>query len=123
MKLIYMTIGWISLGLGVAGVALPVLPTVPFLLLTSFCFARGSERFSNWLHQTKIYQNHVQEIVETKSMTLQKKLTILLPVSAMLIGIIAITPSLHLRIFLMVLIVIKYLYFFKCIKTVKKNAV
>lgn len=46
--------GITSLGLGMIGVVLPLLPTVPFLLLATFCFARSSQPLHDWLvnHRT-----------------------------------------------------------------------
>lgn len=49
MKIIWATLGFLSLGLGLIGVVLPLLPTVPFILLAAFFFARSSERLHGWL--------------------------------------------------------------------------
>jgi uncharacterized membrane protein YbaN (DUF454 family) len=42
MKAVYLLVGFLTAGLGLVGVALPLLPTVPFFILAAFCFARSS---------------------------------------------------------------------------------
>lgn len=49
MRIIWIIGGLTSLGLAFVGVFLPLLPTVPFLLLAAFCFARSSEQLHHWL--------------------------------------------------------------------------
>jgi hypothetical protein len=45
----YLSVGWTSLALAIIGVALPLVPTTPFLLLAAFAFARGSRDLHVWL--------------------------------------------------------------------------
>lgn len=47
--------GWLSLALGVIGIALPLLPTTPFVLLAGVCFAQSSPRFHRWLLANKTF--------------------------------------------------------------------
>jgi len=48
---LWLMLGHAALVLGVIGIFLPVMPTVPFLLLASICYGRGSKKFEAWLLQ------------------------------------------------------------------------
>lgn len=55
MRPIWFLGGALSLILGIIGIPVPGLPTVPLLLLAAFCFARSSERAHRWLvHHPKL---------------------------------------------------------------------
>lgn len=119
IKLLWLMIGIVSMVLGAIGVVLPVLPTTPFLLLASFCFAKGSDRFHKWFIGTKLYKKHLESFVTSRSMTLKTKLCILLPASAMLILAMFAMSNIYGRVFIVFLIIFKYIYFFTRIETVK----
>lgn len=55
MKLIYLIIGWIALILGIIGAFLPIMPTVPFLIVALWGFSKSSEKFHSWLYNHKTY--------------------------------------------------------------------
>ncbi|WP_434296900.1 YbaN family protein [Clostridium sporogenes] len=118
-RVLLLIIGFISLGLGVIGVFLPILPTVPFLLLSSFCFIKSSKRISIWFENTNIYKKHVRSFKENKAMTLKTKLSILIPVYVMLITLFFMKDILAMRIVIVVLLVVKTIVFIK-IKTLKE---
>jgi uncharacterized membrane protein YbaN (DUF454 family) len=106
IKLLWLMIGIVSMVLGAIGVVLPVLPTTPFLLLASFCFAKGSDRFHKWFIGTKLYKKHLESFVTSRSMTLKTKLCILLPASAMLILAMLAMSNIYGRVFIVFLIIV-----------------
>ena len=52
---LWIAAGILSLGLGVIGIALPLLPTTPFVLLAAFAFARSSPRLHCWLASHRLF--------------------------------------------------------------------
>ncbi len=46
---LYLIAGCTALALGLIGIPLPLLPTVPFFILAAFCFARSSPKLENWI--------------------------------------------------------------------------
>ncbi|TCK99820.1 hypothetical protein BXY66_3524 [Shimia isoporae] len=61
MRILWLIGGLLALAFGLVGVVLPLLPTVPFLLLAAFCFARSSERLHNWLLAHKSFGPMIED--------------------------------------------------------------
>ena len=117
-RIIWLLAGFLAMGIGAVGVALPVLPTTPFLLLASFCLAKGSDRFHRWFTGTKLYKRHLESFVKNRSMTLKTKFSLLIPASCMLVLALLAMSNIYGRLFIVFLIIFKYVYFFTKIKTV-----
>lgn len=118
MKILYLIIGGISLVLGLIGIVLPVLPTTPFLLLTSFCFSKGSKRFHHWFTNTSLYKKHLDDFVKNRSMSLKTKISLLATASTMLLFPLILINHMVMRIFIVFLYIFKYYYFVFKIKTI-----
>jgi uncharacterized membrane protein YbaN (DUF454 family) len=66
--------GTISLGLGILGIILPLLPTTPFLLLAAFCYLKGSERMHKWLLNHRIFGKYIRNYLEGRGIPLKTKI-------------------------------------------------
>lgn len=71
-------LGFASLGVGAAGVILPLLPATPFLVFAAYCFFRGSERWHRWLLNNRCVGGYVRNWVEHQGMTRRSKVVALL---------------------------------------------
>ncbi len=68
------TLGFVSLGLAVVGIILPVMPTTIFVILAAYFFAKGSKRFHDWLLQNKVFGTYLSNYREGKGMSLGSKI-------------------------------------------------
>lgn len=59
-RVLYLLAGLLSLALGVIGAFLPLLPTVPLMLLAAFCFSRSSPRLEAWLVDHPRFGPHIR---------------------------------------------------------------
>ena len=80
----YLMMGLMSLGLGAVGSFLPILPTVPFLMLAAFCFARSSERLDRWFKSTKLYKDNLADLAAGRGMTMKAKVRIMAAVTLLM---------------------------------------
>lgn len=88
---IYLTVGFVAVGLGVAGIPTPLLPTTPFLLLAAYCFARGSERWHRWLMTHRTLSPYIIAFREKRGLTREQKFRIaaLVTITLLITGVFA----------------------------------
>jgi len=70
-------LGTVALALGIIGIFVPGLPTTPFLLIASGCYARSSERLSQWLASRSWYRESVGPLIERRALPMKTKIAAL----------------------------------------------
>jgi uncharacterized membrane protein YbaN (DUF454 family) len=71
------TLGSIFLGLGILGIFLPLLPTTPFLLLTTACYAKSSKRLLRKLLSNRLVGKYITEYQQNKGIRKSIKIYVL----------------------------------------------
>ena len=119
-KLIYLLVGLIAFILGAIGIFLPILPTTPLFLLTSFCLLKSSDKLNEKFMQTKMYEKYVKSFVEKGGMTLKAKLCLVIPVSLLLLFMFITIDSPIMKGVIIVMWLAKVIVFTK-MKTIKED--
>ncbi len=123
-RIIFVVLGCICMGLGCIGIALPVLPTVPFFLATVFFFANSSQKLHDWFVGTKMYKKHLESYVKKKGMLMKTKLTIIITMTVMMgIGFFFMfRKAIYVPCAILAVVWISHIiYFFFGVKTIKET--
>ena len=120
-RVVLIVVGTLSLGLGIVGAFLPVLPTTPFVLLAAICYVRSSQRLHNRLMKSRFASRHVHNVLAGNGIPLSVKV-LSLSISAVMIGYVSIvlTESFLLRMLLGILYLIQLIFMLK-MKTLKRE--
>ncbi|EKI4487999.1 YbaN family protein [Staphylococcus pseudintermedius] len=121
MRYLLLGIGGIFTLLGFAGAVLPLLPTTPFLLVAVLCFAKSSDRFHDWLIQTKVYQAYVEDLRKHRGYTMKKKIQLLISLYIVVGFSIWMVDVTMIRLGLLVMVVIQTVVLFTWVKTLPKS--
>lgn len=115
-RYIFFIIGNLTLILGVIGIILPVVPTTPLLMASCYFYGKSSPRFNEWLIGTAIYQKYAREFIESRTLSLKRKIFLLTFASTMLLIPLVILDG-WLKLFIIVTYLYLYYYFIFQIKT------
>ncbi len=112
-KIILIFAGTLSLGIAALGVILPLLPTTPFLLITSLCYIRSSERLYCKITKSRFFKKYMQNIIVNKTLPLKLKIGLVLFVWVlMLLLFFFVFDNIYLKILAIFLAVAKTVFMF-----------
>jgi len=102
IRQIWFVLGLISVGMGIAGYILPVMPGTTFILIAAFCFARSNESWYNKLLNNKYFGQTVKDFKDGKGMSKKAKINAICLITASIAISMWFASNLYVQIFLFV---------------------
>lgn len=88
MRLLWIALGLAAVGLGLAGLVLPLLPTTPFMLLAAACFANSSPRLHDWLVSHRVFGPPIRDWRDHRAISRRaKRMALLAMVAALILSV------------------------------------
>jgi uncharacterized membrane protein YbaN (DUF454 family) len=84
-KVLWTTVGLLSLGMAYIGVVTPGIPYSPFVVFAAYCFSKGSERLHKWIYNHKLFGPFLTNWGEKRVFPLKMKYFMLAMMSTSLI--------------------------------------
>lgn len=106
-KSLWTMLGGLGLGLGALGIALPMLPSTPFILLAAFAFARGSPRLDRWMRSNPYISVRLERFRSGKGLSARDKIGIYGVALILLLPVAILTRSMGVRVLITALLIIK----------------
>lgn len=85
MRIVWLTLGFISLALGGLGVVLPLLPATPFIILAAFFFAKSSPVMHDWLLQNRTFGKAIRDWRERRAISRKGKIAAIVAMALTLV--------------------------------------
>ena len=77
IRLFWILLGSVFVGIGTLGIFVPGLPTTVFMILAAACYIRSSEKLYRWLIKNKIFGKYIKDYREGKGMPKKAKIVAL----------------------------------------------
>ncbi|MBS3990703.1 MAG: YbaN family protein [Erysipelothrix sp.] len=117
MRIIYASLAVVMFVLGVIGAFLPVMPTTIFIIISVYFASKSSPKLLESIKKTEIFKEYYDADAKTLSMTLSRKIRILVVVFITLLISAILVPITWVRILLASLYMIKLLTFIFIVRT------
>lgn len=102
LRIFLLITGFVSLALGIWGILVPLLPTTPFLLLSTACFLKSSKKMHHWLTHHRVFGLYIRAYMDHRAIAPASRfISLILLWVSILFAIIWVAETLWLRILLL----------------------
>ncbi len=118
-RILLLSLGFVLTALGLIGIIIPIMPTIPFLVLASVCFSHSSKRFNNMLLRNKWVGPQIKKYEEGKGISLKTKVMFVLAQAGGIAIVMVFVPNTFSKILLIGIAVVFAIYILS-LKTLPK---